>query len=75
MCIFHQVNVDKCGYLNMQHGGKTCIFSMFALQLLIYIFIETLTPTKEREDILAYLKEIKSGMIVLVASFDDVMPK
>lgn len=52
-----------------------CIFSMFALQFLIYIFIETLTPTKEREDILAYLKEIKPGMIVLVASFDDVTPK
>ncbi|XP_075966862.1 protein FAM3C [Anarhichas minor] len=27
------------------------------------------------EDILAYLKEIKPGMIVLVASFDDSSPK
>lgn len=56
----------------MQHGSKTCVFS---LQFLIYIFIETLTPTKEPEDILAYLKEIKPGMMVSVASFDDVTPK
>ncbi|XP_054473681.1 protein FAM3C [Anoplopoma fimbria] len=29
----------------------------------------------KKEDILAYLKEIKPGMIVLVASFEDVTPK
>lgn len=34
-----------------------------------------MTLTKDPEDILAYLKGIKPGMIVLVASFDDVTPK
>lgn len=34
-----------------------------------------MTLTKDPEDILAYLKGIKPGMIVLVASFGDVTPK
>lgn len=34
-----------------------------------------MTVTKDPEDILAYLKGIKPGMIVLVASFGDVTPK
>uniref|UniRef100_A0A3P8T9U6 FAM3 metabolism regulating signaling molecule D n=1 Tax=Amphiprion percula TaxID=161767 RepID=A0A3P8T9U6_AMPPE len=34
-----------------------------------------LLKIKDPEDILAYLKEIKPGMIVLVASFDDVTKK
>lgn len=34
-----------------------------------------MTLTKDPGDIVAYLKGIKRGMIVLVASFDDVTPK
>lgn len=34
-----------------------------------------ITSTKDPDDILAYLKAIKPGMIVMVASYDDVTIK
>uniref|UniRef100_A0A3Q4HPB7 FAM3 metabolism regulating signaling molecule D n=1 Tax=Neolamprologus brichardi TaxID=32507 RepID=A0A3Q4HPB7_NEOBR len=44
-----------------------------ALSFFYFFFIYTLT--KDPKDILAHLKKIKRGMIVLVASFDDVTQK
>lgn len=74
--------MEKSGYLNMQDGSKICFVLFFYLfnPVLICEFIETLkknfmTLTKDPEDIVAYLKGIKRGMIVLAASFDDVTPK
>lgn len=34
-----------------------------------------MTPPEDPEDTLSYLKGIKPGRIVLMASFDDVTPK
>uniref|UniRef100_A0A3P9CFS8 Si:dkeyp-67f1.2 n=1 Tax=Maylandia zebra TaxID=106582 RepID=A0A3P9CFS8_9CICH len=40
-----------------------------------FFFFQFYTLTKDPKDILAHLKKIKRGMIVLVASFDDVTQK
>uniref|UniRef100_A0A3Q2X5Y9 FAM3 metabolism regulating signaling molecule D n=1 Tax=Haplochromis burtoni TaxID=8153 RepID=A0A3Q2X5Y9_HAPBU len=41
----------------------------------LFFFFNFYTLTKDPKDILAHLKKIKRGMIVLVASFDDVTQK
>uniref|UniRef100_A0A3B4G7E9 FAM3 metabolism regulating signaling molecule D n=1 Tax=Pundamilia nyererei TaxID=303518 RepID=A0A3B4G7E9_9CICH len=43
--------------------------------LTFFFFFQFYTLTKDPKDILAHLKKIKRGMIVLVASFDDVTQK
>lgn len=40
-----------------------------------FLFSPNFNSISDSTDILAYLKEIKPGMIVLVASFDDAATK
>lgn len=74
--------VEKYGFLNMQDGSRfllLCPKIPFFLPTTrtvgknLKIFF--MTPTKDPNDILSYLRGIKPGRIVLVASFDDVTPK
>lgn len=71
--------VEKIGSINMQKGSKN--FPDFSnlpgyrkLPSLLSLSLEG-KRGEAKEEVLEYLKEIKPGMIVLVASFGDVTPK
>uniref|UniRef100_A0A3P8TBZ3 FAM3 metabolism regulating signaling molecule D n=1 Tax=Amphiprion percula TaxID=161767 RepID=A0A3P8TBZ3_AMPPE len=62
----------KIHVLNNVGPGLNIVVVNGDLSTMVIFF---LLKIKDPEDILAYLKEIKPGMIVLVASFDDVTKK
>lgn len=79
--------VEKFGFLNTKTGSEFCFHpprlffsspcsnSFCNLKKKNFLFIYFTTLPKDPEDTLSYLKGIKPGRIVLMASFDDVTPK